>query len=276
MALRTQARLRSCSLVLIALFLAACAGRKMPGSWKDREIIVDGNQNEWRGLLAVPEGQRIAVGAMNDADYLYLLVSAADRSTMGQMLRLGLVLTIKAPAVRGQSLQITYPIIRRPGNGGGQRRRGGAADQRPDWEQETAGLAAAQPWFVLRGPGKDDLTELPLWSESGIRLGLGFSNAGQLVWEIRLPLRPTPENRYAVHAAPGQSLAIKVATATPNRDRQGPRRGGGGGRAGGGRRPGGGGFPGAGGGQSGRGQMQPLNYSFTVQLAGPEQAAPKP
>ncbi len=278
----TGARLHRVALLLAALLLAACAGRKMPGSWKDRDITIDGEQNEWPGLLAAPKGQHITVGTMNDADYLYLLVSTADRPTMGQILRRGLVLTIKSPSDKGKFLQITYPKPRQPGDRAAARGRGGSGGRRPDWEREVAGLAETQPWFLLRGPGREDLIELPLWSESGIRLGLGISNAGQLVWEIRLPLGTTPENRYALQAAPGQNLAISLATSTPNFDRQGPRRGAGGGRRGGGRRPGGGagfggGFSGGpAGGQPGRGAMQALNYKFIIQLAAPEQAASNP
>ena len=278
----TGARLHRIALLLAALLLAACAGRKMPGSWKDREIIIDGDRNEWRGLLAVPKGQNIAIGTMNDADYLYLLVSTADRPTMGQMLQRGLVLTIKAPSDKGEFLQITYPKPQRPGNRATSRGRGGSGGGRPDWDREVASLAETQPWFILRGPGKEDLIELPLWSESGIRLGLGISNAGQLVWEIRLPLETTPDNRYALQAAPGQTLAISLATATPNRDQQARRRGAGGGRGGGGGRRGGGGGRGGGfsggqgGGQRGQGLMQPLNYKFTIQLAAPDRAASNP
>ncbi|GEM_PF-3110488 len=71
--------------LLPLLFLCAgCGNPEYTSQWKNREIIIDGNDNEWRDAPA--EKDKVFIGAMNDKDNLYMCISTEDKSTKAQLL----------------------------------------------------------------------------------------------------------------------------------------------------------------------------------------------
>ena len=52
----------------------ACGGRvyELAGRVPEREIVIDGKADEWKGGLFILDKEKLLVGLMNDAENLYL------------------------------------------------------------------------------------------------------------------------------------------------------------------------------------------------------------
>lgn len=266
---------RLCGLSLLIWSAVSCDSNAFTSHWRDQEISIDGDQQEWDGNLLVPEGKNITVGVMNDDVYLYLTMSSSDRRTMRQIMSLGLTVWFDPKGRSKKVLGIKYPS---GGLDAGMRSRGGRnrdSNGIPNWEAQIQALKESQPWVEILGPDQDDLARVAVKNEGGIQVEIGASSYGQLVYELRIPLAQTPDNPYALDTSPGETIGIGIETGAIDRDALRSQRSGSGRRGG---MPGvglpGGGMPGGGMrggdmrvGSPGRQMPQPLKYWTKVTLA---------
>jgi hypothetical protein len=239
----------------ITLLLASgCRQDKIASRWKDNSIIIDGNQTDWQGNnLRVPKGKHITVGVLNDESYLYLTLSTIDRALMMKVLRLGFTVWLDPKGGTKEILGIKYPTGL---SGTGQRSTRpdlGPASRMPNIAQMIRSLPESQPWIEILGPRKSDIFQIPATDTTGIQVRLDYSEFGQLVYEMKIPLGGLPDYPYTLAMTSGDKLGIGFVTGSAGLSAmRGSRSGGGrpGGRPGG--MPGGmprgrpGGRPGAG------------------------------
>ena len=88
-ALKTIPRRHSLLLValILALPLAGCGEDKSPitSKWKDREIRVDGDNSDWKGVK-LSRGKYLSIGALNDDSGLYIYAETDDPRTGNQLI----------------------------------------------------------------------------------------------------------------------------------------------------------------------------------------------
>jgi hypothetical protein len=61
--------------------------------WRDRAIAVDGRQDDWGSSGLTPFGdQPVSIDVMNDADFLYVRLTASEPAVRNEILRRGLIL----------------------------------------------------------------------------------------------------------------------------------------------------------------------------------------
>ncbi len=262
------------SAALILLF-AGCSQSGLVSSWTRQGVAVDGDQAEWQGLLQKPEGRSIALGVMNDSDYLYVTLSSLDRRTLMQIMSRGLTVWFDPQGRNRKVLGIRYPVgaitMGLQEEGWGRWNRRGQAGLEELLEQ----MVATELWIEVTGPERDDLARITRGGESGLQVEVA-SKLGQFVYELRIPLNSSAENPHALNAAPGETISIGYeGGGTSATGLRRPTGGFGSGGRGGGRggfgAPGGGrgGFSGGRGG-AGRGQLdQPLKHWVRVTLASP-------
>ena len=258
------------------LILSPVSGKKdkFTSHWRSQEISIDGDQQEWSGKLLVPKGENIVIGVMNDDSYLYVTLSTSDRRTMMQIMRLGLTVWLDPRGRTKKVLGISYPI---GGLDGGMRSAGIRSRDRnemPDLETQIQSLNESQRWVEILGPDKDDIARVSVRNDDGIQIEIGYPSYGQFVYELRIPLKQTPDSPYAIDTSPGKAIGIgfetgEMARGAMGRQSRGGMRGGGrpgGGMRGGGRR--GGGMRGSmRGGKAGQQMPKPLKYWAKVTLA---------
>ena len=71
----------------------------------------------------------------------------------------------------------------------------------------------------ILGPDKDDVRSLMLDKTPAVEVAVG-DNEGALFYELKVPLRVTPETPYAIGAAPGADIGVGLETRkieTPDR-----------------------------------------------------------
>jgi hypothetical protein len=289
----------STGLTLAYAALDARATRpQLTSHWRDQDIVIDGSDGEWRGpLQQIDEKQLVALGAENDGQSLYLVLTTSDPVARMQIMRQGLIVWFDPDGKDRKIFGLQYPVGNEPeidgtsggggpstgsgqggtGGGGWGRPRGGSAGggrQRPRPDAPPGGESIDPPnRLVLLGPKKDDARSLVADKVPGFELKIAHVE-GALIYEMKLPLQKTPEFEYAIGARPGSTISVGLETLKPKGASHfglpGGMGGGMGGRGGGGRGGGGmGGGGGRGGGMGGQAAepSKPIKGWATLQLA---------
>ena len=264
------------SLVSMLLFTTGCRSDKVISHWKDHPITIDGDQSDWQtGYLWVAKGKPVTMGVSNDESYLYLTLSTSDQELMLKALRLGLIVWLDPTGGTKKTLGIKYPTGLFGSGQRSARTDRGPVSRAANIPQMIRALSVSQPWLELLGPNGNEAYQLPAADTALVHVRLDYSEYGQLVYELKLPLSNLPDFPHAYSIDPGGKLGIGFATGSMGISRMrgsGPGGGMPGGRPGGmpGGMPGGrpGGIPGGGmrGGGPRPGTMEPFNYWMQVTL----------
>ncbi|UCH83724.1 MAG: hypothetical protein JSW50_14945 [Candidatus Latescibacterota bacterium] len=255
------------SILLIAFATVGCGGDlKMDGCWRHVEVAIDGDNSEWSNCSTYLEDEDFAVGVMNDADYLYISLSTADREVQRQVMMSGMIVWVDVTNDKAKSFGVRFPLGMREGD---MRERIQEMRDRPDppdraeMQQQFVRQIGEMDRFEMIGPHEGNVRLLQIEDSKYVKVKLGVIN-GAFVYELRVPLDKQKDYLYGLGAKPGDNIAI--GWDSPEIDR-GEMRGMGGGEMGGGGRGGGGG--GYGGGRKGGGMggagglgMRPPGDSF--------------
>ncbi len=227
--------------------------QRIDSRWRDRDIAVDGNQSEWPGpLVRVDDKVPVSVAAMNDGQFLYLVLSASDPAARMQILRQGLILWFDPKGADKKHFGLKFPVgvpleeIER-GRDGRERR------SQPSGTGEAADLEVTDRLEVY-GPRKGDGRSFVSTMAPGIAVKIGLVE-GFLVYELKIPIQASSDLPYGIEAKPGALIGFGLETPKMDKPEGEGRSGGLGGMGGRGRGMGGGGGGGARGG--GRGGVEP-------------------
>jgi hypothetical protein len=275
-------------LVASAVGVAANKRQLIDSHWRDRDIRIDGDNGDWPGpLTPVEENHPLLTGAMNDGQYLYLVLSTSDATLRRQILRQGLIVWFDPSGGDKKHFGVKYPVgvLPEEASSRGGYRRGGAGGSgggyhRPTDDPNSGNTAQAPPSDLevtdrleVYGPQKDDVHSYVTEMAPGISAKVGQVE-GYLVYELKVPLTKTGDAPYGIEAKSGALIGFGVETPKMEQPAHEAGRGGGFGGFGGGMGGnGGGGMGGRGGGGGGsgsRGEFQPpkpLKSWAAIQLA---------
>ena len=244
--------------------------------WRDRSVAIDGDNGEWPGpLVPVEENHLLLTAAMNDGQYLYLVLSTNDATVRRQIFRQGLIVWFDPGGGDKKHFGLKYPVGVSGDEAGGRGgyRRGGYGGGRPpsaSGSGDTVQSAPTDPEPIDRlevyGPQKDDARSFVTTMAPGIAVKTGHAE-GYAVYELKVPLEKTPDAPYAIEAKPGALIGFGLETPKveqPSGEGRGRGLGGFGGGMGG--RGGGGGMGGRGG-ERGYEAPKPLKIWATIKLA---------
>ena len=283
----SRAVLSVAGIVVVVAVAGVFAGRRsqIDSHWRDRDVVIDGDNSEWAGpLRPLEENHPIVTAAVNDGQFLYVVLSTSDATVRRQILRQGLIVWFDPSGGDKKHFGVKFPVGLLPeeaaGRGRGGYRRGsgerppddpGSGDPvQPDRQEPTNRLE-------VYGPEKDDAHSFVTDMAPGIAVKIGQVE-GYLVYELKVPLARSADTPYAIESKPGALIGFGLETPKMERP-QGEGRGtggfggggGGGGMGGRGGRGGGGmgGRRGGGGGDRNQSQpAKPLKSWATIQLAG--------
>ncbi len=274
LALRTRG---AASLFLIAglALVAGCGGADLESKWLDRDVAVDGANEEWRGATTYFEDEKLSVGLLNDDEFMYIALFVGEARTQAQILMHGCTVWFDPSGGKSETFGVHYPLGMALGGGGGPDRDEGEMPRmmRPDADSLMKILAEGPKILELLGPEPGELHTQGV-KDNGIEVALRLQKAS-LIYELKIPLAVDETHPYGVGAEPGAKIGVGLTTPEiqwPSRPQgRGPRMGGGMGGPGGvpggtGSRPGGPGMP-------SRGERpeppSPLEVWATVKLAAP-------
>ena len=198
---------------MVAVLLASTAGAlaakrpRLESRWRDRDIVVDGDNGEWAGpLVAVDAKYPVTAAVANDRDFLFLALSTGDAAMRRQIMREGLIVWFDPAGGDQKHFGIKFPVglaLTMAGKDG--RGRPG-----PDQLDEPNRIDPPNRLEVY-GPAKDDVHSLVPEAAPGIAVKVG-EVAGYLVYELKVPLASTPQTPYAIGGKPGSVIGLGLET----------------------------------------------------------------
>jgi len=230
------------AVALLSVVVLCASTPQIVGTWRGKDIRIDGVNTEWNSLDELEKGPGVAVA--NDDAFLYVIVTASDQQVRREIGN-GVILWFDPTGTKKETFAIGIPGPLRHGPPAG----GGRSTQSPETPIPASLPAEPIDDFDVYGPEKNERHWIRMDPALGIEMAAAITE-GTLVYELKVPLKKTEAHLYAVGAGPGAQLAFAVATpvVTPA-----PHPGGTGGTGGGGGYGGGGGRGGMGrgGGRSG-------------------------
>jgi len=201
--------------VLSCIFIMGCGKPKLDSKWRDHEISIDGEQNDWQDAIAYyDEKTRVSVGIINDDTYLYVCLLSRNRSIMEQLMRQGLTVWFDPKGGADKVFGIHYPV-RMQGHGMPMEEKG--EDAMPP-EQKGAGempgiFQGAEEEIEIIGPGKEEryTTSVKEAEKEGISVRIGKSK-GYFVYELKVPLIENEQYGYAIGAKVHNPIGLGLET----------------------------------------------------------------
>ncbi len=217
---RSIASIRSAAPFLFAITFAAgvVGAASVPervSTWRDRDIRVDGSDEEWRGEELPVKGEKFSLGIMNDADWLYLCLPTKEDGTKTTIGLMGIVVWLERQSGKKQTFGVHFPVPNPPGARGPRRPLPPAPSGGGDKEAPAEGQGPQVPGqdvVGILGPGKNDARLVPIDQAGGIEGRVGV-HGDLMVYELRIPLHRTPENPYSPELRPGDTVRLKIETA---------------------------------------------------------------
>ncbi|MCK4271778.1 hypothetical protein KAX22_03950, partial [bacterium] len=242
------------SVVLLSVTsLVGCNGLKLNSNWPDREVVIDGMDGEWSGSMYYIDKKKVAVGLLNDEEYMYLCLATVDFRQVQQIIRSGLTVWFDPQGGKKESFGVNFPLGMQfsPENMDRESMpqpmsREGAADPEKLWQM----FEQSAKEMIIIGPGKEERRRMPVAASREIKVRMGYFE-GKLVYELRVPL--VQDEKYPQAIGMDVSEPIGVGFETAELDREPMREKMSGGMPSGGRGMRGGGGKG-GGGRSGGGR----------------------
>jgi len=236
--------------VFLFLLISGCREPELNSKWLDREISIDGLDNEWQDCrLHYDEANRALIGIYNDEQYLYLRLSFRDKTMQRRILWLGLTVWFDNKGGKEKRFGIQYPlgtviegqpiIPDIPGKVAG---RSGMMDRfkkmrrsriRKDPDHLSGILEGAESEPILLGPDEND--RYIMFDGEIESLGIIAkvdSLEGNFVYELKVPLKQNERTPYAVGIDIAGKIGIGFETGKMDRKKMGGRRGSGSGMEG--------------------------------------------
>ncbi len=262
--------------VLIAPVAVVLASKRqvINSQWRDRVIAIDGDNGEWPGpLVPVEENHPLLTAAMDDGQYLYVVLSTNNATVRRQIFRQGLIVWFDPSGGDKKHFGVKYPVgapLEQGASRGGYRGGGSGGGRPPSDPASSTQSASSDPEPIDRlevyGPQKDDAHSFVTTMAPGIAVKTGIVE-GAAVYELKVPLGKTGDAPYAIEAKPGGVIGLGLETPKAEQSsREG--RGGGFGGFGGGMGGRGGGMGGHGdGGRGGYEAPKPIKMWAAIKLA---------
>jgi hypothetical protein len=183
--------------LLLAVAVVSCGRPQLASHWRDRELVVDGNLDEWAGWQSElrEAGARVAVA--NDGEALYLALETTDPALARLIAHRGLTLWFDPAGGDEHVLGVRYPLP----SAAPASRWGALGGSRPGGAQlDKLELLGPQPYTrrELRAPGAD-----------GVQVAVGF-DSGLIRYEARVPLGPGAGWGLGGAVGPGARLGVAL------------------------------------------------------------------
>lgn len=199
---------------LSCLLPAGCADFRFASAWKDGAIAIDGKDTEWQEHMA--QFGSLYLGVRNDAEYLYVCLSATDKMTKAQLMglfrqnfdvwfdpaekgktRFGLRFSNESPYMN-EALVNKVRFLKTP-----------------DFQIVGDEMARNMDIVVLTNA----YPVAALADTKGIDVSAGVSmNGRKLTFEFKVPLVKSEAYPYAVDAAPGRTIGFGIETSPIDMD----------------------------------------------------------
>ncbi len=208
-------------LLITASYLLGCGGgQELISTWCESEVTVDGLDTEWEGAMAYLDDPGVAIGLLNDAEYLYLCLATVDSRVVQQVVGSGLTVWFDPEGGKKEVFGINFPLGMDPSSMGRPDENMSMpepGESGPDPERIRQMLDRSAYEMVIMGPEKSRSQRMPVAGSQEVKVKLGYAG-GKLVYEMRVPLRRDLEHPDAVGLEDDDTIGLGFETAEIDRE----------------------------------------------------------
>jgi len=186
--LRMRTVLICSGLLGFCFFLSGCAAPRVYSVRRDRNIIIDGKNEEWDDVKTYIRSKNVAVGAFDDDKFLYLYLVTWDPELRSRILRFGLTTWFDASGGKHKNLGVHFPS-------------GVSVEQDELSEIE----------IMNGGSGRVMRMKADLMKNKGVEVKIGHVEQ-DVIYELKIPLRKSEETPYAVGAQSSGIISVCFET----------------------------------------------------------------
>ncbi len=199
-------------LAISMLLFSNCHSLPLSSVWKNTDIKIDANPDEWKAILQDIPDRPFGIGMQNDDKFLYLCISSWDRSINEQIVRHGLTMTFETNSGKHSVFGIHFPV------GMTREEIKQAMEENPDHEHGLMKdlFDRSLEKLEVLGPTQSDTLPMKLNQADacGLLLRIQYSPKGNFVYEAKIPLREDSANKFAIGI--GQDTVIQLKCETAN------------------------------------------------------------
>ena len=198
--------------------LVGCGSVEVSSTWRDREVSIDGVDAEWQRAVMYVQDKNVAIGLLNDEEYLYICLSTVDSWRIRQMMGSGLTLWFDPDGGKDKTFGINFPLGMQLSQPDMDREKMHMPrEQMPDQERLKEMVEESAKEMVILGPGKDEHRRMPVHGSQHIQVKVGYSG-GKLVYELRVPLFLDEQHPDAIGLGESQFVGVGFETAEVDRE----------------------------------------------------------
>jgi hypothetical protein len=193
-------------------FFSGCSSSlKLSSTWQQGDIVIDGSGLEWQRGLYYDKESDIVYSIRNDDNFVYILLKTQNRTTQMQIMRAGFTVWFDANDGNDHSFGIRYPLARQKAH----------SEFQPESDDEQIHSAIEQALLEMEivGVQKEDVQRFSTLDVPGIRAKISRSQDA-LVYELRVPLKKTPNTPFAIGVSSANRIGIGLETEELNRDKK--------------------------------------------------------
>ena len=197
-------------MLVIPLFFTGCVKTIIQSRWREHELQIDGRDEDWGNFIQFyHEERKFVLCVFNDENDLYLKISSPDRMLRQQFLVRGFTVWFDPGGGKEKVLGIHFPKALQtgafrtqpPGRRNEPSKDFSAREKSLKKELDILGPEGKEYWTF----SADDAKGL------GIQVDFGES-AGNLIYELRIPLKKSERNFYAVGSDVAGTIGIGFET----------------------------------------------------------------
>ncbi len=206
--------------VLTAILMTGCKAKQIQSIWKQDPVTIDGQRDDWQDKAIYLESEQALIGVQNDENYLYLMFTSGIRSTQFQVMRQGLFVWFSSGKDESRRFGIHFPLARKARRSAAENETAEKGAEKPDHEGKSVLESTKMEIFQ---PGESHGKTMDLAGLPGIeaKISRGY---GEMVYELKVPLKKDDSHPFAISAAPGQALHLEFVVPSveekPQRNRR--------------------------------------------------------
>jgi hypothetical protein len=202
-------------LISILFLLYGCKSLEISSYWRDHEIKIDGNSDDWQGRTwVIKDLPNVAVGFINDDKSLYLSLTVGNRSLQRQVAFGGLTIWFDRNAGDEKKFGVHYPLPIMMRDMPMERRRS-SRDQGREHDTSWTFPEQFSDELDIFGPMAGEHHRMRMQETGGIEAALHFSQ-GLLIYEMKVPLTDTGPQPYVIGSTAGSIIGVGIETGNGN------------------------------------------------------------
>ncbi len=197
------------SVLVVAVLLTGCNNIELQSSWKDRTVIIDGNDEDWKDQKYYIREKNITVGVMNDEKYLYLCFYPTNRKLGELLLKQGLAIWFNGEGKKKKDFGIKFPL--------------GLKNMVKDRSKIDSNFRDIEPEMIekmvkqmskkleILGSRKKDVKAVEVKNLVGMEIALGMQK-GVFVYELKIPYKHNQVYSATIGAEQGSEICLYFET----------------------------------------------------------------